>query len=141
METLDTINEDTKACCKHIFPTLDVTVINESVFAIAFALGVFRHGLDMSYRKHEPIKSKWRVTHQSYTPFDSVLLCLCLCVLFDLLKWNHIWVSISYEDLVQICCIYSIGEPSWMLSLKGFKIPIYGQKEALLLLIRQMQFA
>ena len=43
-------------------------------------------GLDMSYSKHEPIKSKWRVTHQSYTPFDSVLLCLYLCVLFDLLE-------------------------------------------------------
>ena len=29
----------------------------------------------------KPIKSKWRITHQSYTPFDSVLLCLYLCVI------------------------------------------------------------
>jgi len=40
----------------------------------------------------------------SYTPFDSVLLCLYLCVSFDLLECNHIWLSIGYEYLVQICC-------------------------------------
>ena len=35
-----------------------------------------------------PIKNKWRVTHQSYTPFDNVLLCLYLCISFDLLKYK-----------------------------------------------------
>ena len=34
----------------------------------------------------ESVKCKWRVTHQSYTPFDSALLCLYLCVSFDLLE-------------------------------------------------------
>ena len=29
---------------------------------------------------------KWRVTHQSYTPFDDVSSCLCLCVLFGFLE-------------------------------------------------------
>ena len=42
-----------------------------------------------------------------------------------LLKSNHIWVSISYAYLVQICCVKSIGKPSWMLSPKGLKTPVY----------------
>jgi len=53
---------------------------------------------EKALRKHEPIKSKWRVTHQSYTPFDSVLLCLYLCVSFDLLKSKRYCVSATYKD-------------------------------------------
>ena len=42
-----------------------------------------------------PIKSKWRVTLVSYTPFDSVLLCLYLCVSFNLLEICILHVVIS----------------------------------------------
>ena len=33
----------------------------------------------------------------SYTPFDSVLLCLYLCVSFNLLKSKHYCVSDIYK--------------------------------------------
>ena len=54
-------------------------------------------------------KSKWRVTHQSYTPFDSVLLCLYLCVSFDLLKVSilHLVVRIGLCLLTALSLLVS----------------------------------
>ena len=56
--------------------------------------------LTSANHQNEPIKSKWRVTHQSYTPFDSVLLCLYLCVSFDLLKVGILDVVILWSFLL-----------------------------------------
>lgn len=39
----------------------------------------------------------------SYTPFDSVLLCLYLCVSFDLLKSVTICLSDTYINMCQLC--------------------------------------
>ena len=42
----------------------------------------------------------------SYTPFDSVLLCLYLCVSFDLLEIHRCCKSVSYVEMVQIRYYY-----------------------------------
>ena len=56
------------------------TVLNRTVYRGVLGIGITAH------RKHEPIQRKWRVTHQSYTPFDSVLLCLYLSALLDFIE-------------------------------------------------------